>query len=188
MEKIHSEIAQKVLQKPVFVLPSSLVVSRVMYMLRHLQNRILKLETFAAPNWIPVLCLVSSHPPEQPPFHLSHAMGLIFHIKGLSKMKKERKKNILKIFWSPEGFISSQFLSKEIDSTNIHIFHLAYHDPLKITSWDVHLLQVSGMTDIKSDNTLLAPPKHSWVFPAPVIHYNHWHACKLWRARATGSP
>lgn len=92
MEKIHSEIAQKVLQKPVFMLPFSLVVSRVMYMLRHLQNRILKLETFAAPNWIPVLCLVSSHPPEQPPFHLSHAMGLIFHIKGLAIMKKKEKR------------------------------------------------------------------------------------------------
>lgn len=45
--------------------------------------------------------------------------------------------------------------------TNVHIFHLTYQDPLKITSWDVHLFQVSDMTDRKSDNTHFSPPKYS---------------------------
>lgn len=101
-----------------------------------------------SPSWAATISPFSCH-------------GAYFSHKRTVYNKKEREKNILEIFWSPEGFISSQFLSKEIDLTNIHIFHLTYHDPLKITSWDVHLLQVSGMTDIKSDNTLLAPPKHS---------------------------
>lgn len=94
VEKIYSEIAQKVLQKHVFMLPPSLVVSRVMYMLRHLQNQILKLETFSAPNWI-LLCLVSSYPPEQHHFIFHMPWGLFFYMKGLSKMKKKEKKTSL---------------------------------------------------------------------------------------------
>lgn len=62
VEKIHPGIAQKVLQKRVFVLPSCVVVSGVMYTLKPLQNQILKLEIFTELNWI-LLCLVSSHMP-----------------------------------------------------------------------------------------------------------------------------
>lgn len=61
-KKIHLEIAKKVLQKRVFVLPSCVVVSGVMYTLKPLQNQILKLEIFTELNWI-LLCLVSSHMP-----------------------------------------------------------------------------------------------------------------------------
>lgn len=81
LEKIYPEIAQKVLQKCVFVLPSCLVVSGVMYTLKPLQNQILKLEIFTTPNWIP-LCLVSSHIP----------WGLFFKQRDSLKGKKKEKR------------------------------------------------------------------------------------------------
>lgn len=114
---------------------SSLVVSKVMYMLKHLWKQHLKLETLAAPNSVPILYsqLISS-----PSHHFTstYVKELIFYIKSLC-LQWEGKIRLSSRFSDPLKDLylySFLFINKDITLTNIHLLQLTYQDPLKITS------------------------------------------------------